>query len=68
MAKFGCPPRFIALLRQFHDGMQGRVQNDEEFSEQNQVTGVVSTAQHNVFWLVILVSQSGTTLMAKYST
>ena len=30
MAKFGCPPRFIAMVRQFHDGMQARVQNDGE--------------------------------------
>ena len=22
MAKFGCPPRFIAMVRQFHDGLQ----------------------------------------------
>ena len=28
MAKFGCPPRLIAMLRQFQDGMQARVQND----------------------------------------
>ena len=28
MAKFGCPPRCIAMVRQFHDGMQARVQND----------------------------------------
>ena len=33
MAKFCCPPRFIAMVRQFHDGMQARVQNDGEFSE-----------------------------------
>ena len=33
MAKFGCPPRFIAMVRQFHDGMQTRVQNDGAFSE-----------------------------------
>ena len=26
MAKFGCPPRF--MVRQFHDGMHARVQND----------------------------------------
>ena len=25
MAKFGCPPRYIAMVRQFHDGMQARV-------------------------------------------
>ena len=28
MAKFGCPSRFIAMVRQFHDSMQARVQND----------------------------------------
>ena len=33
MDKLGCPPRFIAMVRQFHDGMQARVQNDGEFSE-----------------------------------
>ena len=33
MAKFGCPPRFIAMVRQYHDGMQARVQNDGEFFE-----------------------------------
>ena len=30
-AKFGCPPRYIAMVRQFHDGMQVRVQNDGEY-------------------------------------
>ena len=33
MAKFGCPTRYIAMARQFHDGMQARVQNDGEYSE-----------------------------------
>ena len=32
MAKFGCPAKFIAMVRQFHDGMHARVQNDGEFS------------------------------------
>ena len=41
MAKFGCPPRFIAMVRQFHDGMQTRVQIDEEFSEPFEVTNGV---------------------------
>ena len=38
MAKFGCPPRFIAMARQFHDGMQARVQNDGDFPEPFEVT------------------------------
>ena len=41
MVKFGCPPRFIAMVRQFHDGMQARVQNDGEFSESFKVTNGV---------------------------
>ena len=41
MAKFGCPPRFIVMVRQFHDGMQARVQNDGEFSEPFEVTNGV---------------------------
>ena len=34
-------PRFIAMLRQYHDGMQTRVQNDGEFSEPFEVTNRV---------------------------
>ena len=41
MAKFGCSPRFIAMVRQFHDGMQARVQNDGEFSDAFEVTNGV---------------------------
>ena len=32
MAKFGCPTKFITMVRQFHDGMLAWVQNDGEFS------------------------------------
>ena len=38
MAKFGCPPRFIAMVRQFHDGIQAHVQNGKEYSEPFPVT------------------------------
>ena len=41
MAKFGCPAKFIAMVRQFHDGMLARVQNDGEFSEPFPVTNGV---------------------------
>ena len=41
MAKFGCPPRYIAMVRQFHDSMQARVQNDGEYSEPFPVTNGV---------------------------
>ena len=38
MAKFGCPTKFIAMVRQFHDGMLARVQNEGEFSDPFPVT------------------------------
>ena len=41
MAKFGCPTKFIAMVRQFHDGMLARVQNDGEFSDPLPVTNGV---------------------------
>ena len=41
MAKFGCLPRFIAMVRQFHDDMQACVQNDGKFSEPFDVTNGV---------------------------
>ena len=41
MAKFGCPTKFIATVRQFHDGMLARVQLDGEFSEPFPVTNGV---------------------------
>ena len=31
MAKFGCPTKFIVMMRQFHNGMIARVQNDVSF-------------------------------------
>ena len=56
MAKFGCPPRYIAMVRQFHDGMQARVQNDGEYFEPFPVTNGVKqgcvmapNVQHDVF-------------------
>ena len=42
MAKFGCPPRFIEIMWQFHDSMQARVQNDGQFSETFWVTNEVT--------------------------
>ena len=41
MAKFGCPNKFIALVRSFHDGMQVWVQDDGESSEPILVTNGV---------------------------
>ena len=33
MAKFGCPDKFIPMMRQFHDDMLVRIQNDGGFSD-----------------------------------
>ena len=41
MAKFGYPAKFIAMVRQFHDGMLARVQNDGEFTDPFPVTNGV---------------------------
>ena len=41
MAKFDCPAKFIAAVRQFHDGMLARVHNDGEFSDPFPVTNGV---------------------------
>ena len=33
MAKYGCPPKFITIVRLLHDGMMARVQDDGNASE-----------------------------------
>ena len=53
MAKCGCQPGFIAMVRQFHDDIQARAQNDGEFSEPFEETVwlcyCTNTVQHYVF-------------------
>ena len=41
MAKFDCPAKCIAIVRQFYDGMLTRVQYDGEFSDPFPVTNGV---------------------------
>ena len=41
MSKFGCPDRFVKIVRQFHDGMTTRVLDDGSSSEPFQVTNGV---------------------------
>ena len=41
MEKFGCPAN-ITMVRQFHDGMLARVQNDGEVSDPFPVTNGVT--------------------------
>ena len=38
MVNFGYPDKFIAMVRQFHDGILARAQNDDEFSDPFPVT------------------------------
>ena len=42
MTKCGCHAKFKAMVRQFHDGMLARVQNDGEFSDPLRVTNAVT--------------------------
>ena len=59
MAKVGCPPRFTAVVQQFHNVMQACVQNCGELTEPFEVTNGVKqgcvmaltlfyTVQHDV--------------------
>ena len=41
MAKFGCPTKFVTVVRQFNDVMFARVQNGGEFSDPFPVTNGV---------------------------
>ena len=41
MTQFGCPTKFRAKVRQFHDGNLARVQNNGEFSDTFPVTNGV---------------------------
>ena len=43
-----CPSSFIATVRQFHGGMQARVQNNRELSEPFEVTNRVKQVQTDV--------------------
>ena len=41
LSKFGCPPKFVNMIRQFHDGMQARVKSHGKMSEPFPVTNGV---------------------------
>ena len=56
IAKFGCSAKFIAMMRQFYDGMLARVQNDGFFlihslwqMELSKAVTGFNTVQHDVF-------------------
>ena len=74
---------FTAMVWQFHDDMQARVQNDGEFSEPFEVTNgvrqgcVMAPTLFSIMFFVMLMDafqdgdtgfQSGTVLMVIYST
>ena len=46
--RFGCPTKFIAIVRQFHDGMLARVQNDGEFSDPFPVTNAFQDGDNGI--------------------
>jgi len=41
MSKFGCPERFVKIVRQFHDGMMARLLDDGNASDPFSVTNGV---------------------------
>ena len=45
MVKFDRPPRFVAVVWQFHDDMQARVKNDGEFLEPLHLTNGVKQSR-----------------------
>ena len=53
----GFPPIFIAMVWQFHDGMQARVQNDGEFSEpfEGSIRTVLAPALFNMMFSAMLM-------------
>ena len=79
MAKFGCPAKFIAMVRQFHDGMLARVQNDGEFSDPFPVTNgvkqgyVLASTLFSMMFSAMLTDafqdgDNGIALMGNFST
>ena len=83
MAKCGCPAKFIAMVRQFHDGMLARAQNDGEFSNPFPVTNGVkqgyvlastlfsmmfSACSQMLSRMVTMVYLLGIALMGNFST
>ncbi|KAI8479295.1 hypothetical protein Bbelb_429670, partial [Branchiostoma belcheri] len=47
MAKYGCPQKFIILVRQFHDGMQACVRDNDTLSDAFPVTNGVKQGQES---------------------
>ena len=82
MAKFGWLTKFIAMVRQFHDGMLAGVQNDGEFSDPFPVTngvkqGCVAPTLFSMMFsaklkllsrIVTMVYLLGIALMGSFST
>ena len=75
MAKYGCPDKFIALVRQFHDGMLVRVTDDGDSSEPVAVTNgakqgcVLAPTLFSIMFSAMLLRPSEMLMMAlQYST
>ena len=50
MAKFGCPPRFIAMLRQFHDDMQAKNREENARAVHTDDEAIARTAKDSVLF------------------
>ena len=55
MSKFGCPPKFIALVSSLHDGMLVQVLNDGQSSDAFPVTnGVLAPTLFSILFTTVL--------------
>ena len=54
MAKFGCPSKFIAMVRQFPDGMEARVQHDGPFEVTNRFKQGINTVYSVMFSAMLM--------------
>ena len=79
MAKFDSPAKFITMVRQFHEGMLARVQNDGEFSDPFPVTNgvkqgcVLASTLFSMMFSAMLTDafhdgDNGIALMGSFST
>ena len=65
MAKYGCPEKFILVVRQFHDGIQARVQDDGTFTEHFSVSNgvkqgcVLAPILFSIMFLAMLTDSFG---------
>ena len=60
LAKYGCPPKFVGMIRLFHDGMKGQVLSNGDQSDSFEITNgvkqgcVLAPVLFNLFFTCVL--------------